>query len=100
MRDYEITDYQLFIKGADLSKQNTSNLKSELGNVRNNINNLNSSEVFAGPMCDNFIAEYNNVEKTINNSIQVLSKTELVLPLISLNYMNSDNKNATEIGGV
>ena len=42
----------------------------------------------------------NNVEKAINNSIQVLSKTELVLPLISLNYMNSDNKNATEIGGV
>ena len=100
MRDYEITDYQLFNKGAELAKQNTSNLKSELGNARNAISKLNSDEVFAGPMCNSFIAEYNNIEKKINNSVEVLSKVEIMLPLISLNYIDSDNKNASEIGGV
>lgn len=100
MQNFNIDNYSIFTASANSVTNNIKNINSSINESNSLVQQLNSEDVFQGPICNNCISEWKTIENTLKTSTAEMTKSTLFLNKSFNLYQSSDNNNASNIGGV
>ena len=99
MKEFKISDYSIFTTSANSVTSSINKLNSLIAEVSSLVQQLNSPDVFQGPICNSCVSGWKTIEATLKSSTMTLTKATLFLNNSFSLYQNSDNNNASNIGG-
>lgn len=100
MQNFKIDDYSIFTNSANSVIKNIGKINTLINEGNSLVQQLNSEDVFQGPICDNCISEWKTIEKTLKTSASKMITSSLFLNNSFNLYQSSDNNNSSNIGGV
>lgn len=100
MKNFEFDSYSNFLEAEKSTESTQIELSENLNDVHRNIVNVDTDDIFTGPVCDNAMEEWILISEQIKKDISYMNAISSYINTASSNYKSSDNKNATDIGGV
>lgn len=100
MSDFEVKDYSLFVLNGEYAKLISSNLSNNFDDVKKEVEQLCSDDVFAGPIADSVTSGWQKVMPSVESSLKKLKSVYPISFTMMSNYKNADTKNSNSIGSV
>ena len=100
MQTFNTGEYGNFSNASNSVFSKVSELNVYLKVGQSLIEKLNDENTFKGPICDLVVENWNVINKDLTNEANSLKGSSSFLNSASNSYKSSDNKNASEIGGV
>ena len=100
MRTFGASDYNIFSNAANTTNTRMQSLTENYESIGKNMTDLNSEDVFMGPICDSVMSGWETIKVPLNKSIEDLLKVVVYVTETSRRYQWSDKKNADDIGSV
>ena len=100
MPQFKVSNYCIFPAATSITNTFVSKQLDCIKNIKQELNKLNSEDVFAGPIAENIHEGASTVNYNLAAEVNKLFSTPNFIGFVESNYKESDDTTSKEMGGI